>query len=168
MVAIDGKCGAGKTTLGNFLKEVFDCNVFHMDDFFLQNEQRTECRLKEVGGNVDYERFQKEVILPVLEKKEVLYRPFRCDIRAIAEEKRIPYKRLNIIEGAYSQHPYFKECYQLRIFMDLSEGEQIRRIRIRNGESMLRRFMEEWIPKENAYFKQFHIREKSDLILKES
>lgn len=33
----------------------------HMDDFYLQGRQRTYERLNEVGGNVDYERFAKEV-----------------------------------------------------------------------------------------------------------
>ena len=34
LVAIDGKCAAGKTTLAYYLKELYKCNVFHMDDFF--------------------------------------------------------------------------------------------------------------------------------------
>ena len=62
IVAIDGKCTSGKTTLASKLAEIYDCNVFHMDDFFLRPEQRIPERLAEVGGNVDYERFQEEVI----------------------------------------------------------------------------------------------------------
>ena len=38
LAAIDGRCGSGKTTLGEYLKQVFDCNLFRMDDFFLQME----------------------------------------------------------------------------------------------------------------------------------
>lgn len=57
LVAIDGRCGSGKTTLGEYLKGQLDCNLFHMDDFFLRMEQRTPDRMKETGGNVDYERF---------------------------------------------------------------------------------------------------------------
>ena len=41
IVAIDGKCTSGKTTLAAGLAEIFDCNVLHMDDFFLRPEQRT-------------------------------------------------------------------------------------------------------------------------------
>ena len=44
LVAIDGRCGSGKTTLGEYLKGQFDCNLFHMDDFFLRMEQRTPDR----------------------------------------------------------------------------------------------------------------------------
>ena len=34
IVAIDGVCGGGKTTLGEWLAMQYDCNLFHMDDFF--------------------------------------------------------------------------------------------------------------------------------------
>lgn len=161
IIAIDGMCASGKTTLGYYLQNKFDCNIFHMDDFFLQNEQRTEERLAEIGGNVDYERFKKEVIIPILNKKSVIYRPFRCDIRAIEDGKEIGSKRLNIIEGSYSQHPYFGENYQMKIFMRLPQEKQIERIRVRNGNELLEKFISEWIPKENAYFKIYHIEENS-------
>lgn len=161
IIAIDGMCASGKTTLGYYLQNKFDCNIFHMDDFFLQNEQRTEERLAEIGGNVDYERFKKEVIIPILNKKSVIYRPFRCDIRAIEDGKEIGSKRLNIIEGSYSQHPYFGENYQVKIFMRLPQEKQIERIRVRNGNELLEKFISEWIPKENVYFKRYHIEENS-------
>ena len=59
LVAIDGRCGSGKTTLGEYLKGQLDCNLFHMDDFFLRMEQRTPDRMKETGGNVDLKDFMK-------------------------------------------------------------------------------------------------------------
>ncbi|AGX44014.1 uridine kinase [Clostridium saccharobutylicum] len=164
MIAIDGMCASGKTTLGYYLQNKFDCNIFHMDDFFLQNEQRTEERLAEIGGNVDYERFKKEVIIPILNKKSIIYRPFRCDIRAIEAGKEIGSKRLNIIEGSYSQHPYFGENYQMKIFIRLPKEKQIERIRVRNGNELLEKFISEWIPKENAYFKRYHIEKNSVII----
>ena len=78
LVAIDGRCGSGKTTLGEYLKQKFECNLFRMDDFFLREEQRTPERLAEIGGNVDYERFRKTVLVPVVQKRPVLYQPFSC------------------------------------------------------------------------------------------
>ena len=61
IVAIDGRCGSGKTTLGEYLEQVFDCNLFRMDDFFLRMEQRTPQRLKETGGNVDYDGIKTDL-----------------------------------------------------------------------------------------------------------
>lgn len=157
LVGIDGKCGSGKTTLGYYMQKVYDCNLFHMDDFFLQNDQRTQERLSEVGGNVDYERFNEEVLIPVLEGLDVEYRPLDCQKRVIQEGSIIKYKRLNIIEGSYSMHPYFGDCYDVRIFMDIDYEQQVNNIRKRNGEEKLVQFKKEWIPKENAYFEKFDI-----------
>lgn len=157
LVAIDGKCASGKTTLGYYLQEIYNCNLFHLDDFFLQQHQRTEERLSQVGGNVDYERFQLEVLKPVVKGEDVIYRPYSCMEGRITEEILIKKHRLNIMEGAYSLHPYFNDPYDVKIFMNIDEKDQIDNIRKRNGEDKLQRFASEWIPKENKYFKIFHI-----------
>ena len=63
LVAIEGGSASGKTTLGELLQNVYGCPVFHMDDFFLRPEQRTEARFTQPGGNVDRERFLEEVLI---------------------------------------------------------------------------------------------------------
>ena len=158
VIGIDGKCASGKTTLGYYLNKLYDSNLFHMDDFFLQNHQRTEERLSEVGGNVDYERFKEEVLDNILEKKDVIYRPFSCMERRIKDEYIINQKRINIIEGSYSLHPYFNDCYDLKVFTDINDEKQLENIEKRNGAEKLVKFREEWIPKENAYFEKFNIK----------
>jgi shikimate kinase len=64
LIAIDGYSGSGKSSLAEMIQQRTDCNLFHMDDFFLQEYQRTPKRLLEPGGNVDYERFLEEVLIP--------------------------------------------------------------------------------------------------------
>lgn len=164
-IALDGRCASGKTTLGYYLSEKFDANLFHLDDFFLQAHQRTAERLSEVGGNVDYERFKTEVLEPVLAGDTVEYRRFDCGSLQIAESIQISTKRINIIEGSYSQHPYFGDIYDLKVFTDIDEKSQMENIRRRNGEDKLKVFKERWIPKEEAYFEKFRIREQSDIVV---
>ena len=156
IIAIDGRCGSGKTTLAAWLMEQFDGNLFHMDDFYLRSEQRTPERLAETGGNVDYERFREEVTAPLAAGREVLYRRFDCASFSLEEPVLFPSKRLNVIEGSYSMHPYFGEIYDLRVCMTIDPAVQEERIRRRNGEEKLRRFLSEWIPKEEAYFRKYH------------
>lgn len=159
-IAIDGVCGGGKTTLGGALAERYACNLFHMDDFFLRPEQRTPERYAQAGGNVDYERFRSEVLEHLADREGLTYQPFDCSIMALGEPREVPYRRLNIIEGAYSCHPYFGDIYQVRVFVDLSAEEQRARILARNGEEKWKRFENEWIPMENRYFETYGIREK--------
>lgn len=159
-VAVDGVCGGGKTTLGKALASVYDCNLFHMDDFFLRTAQRTPERYAEPGGNVDYERFREEVLDRLADAPGFTYRRFDCGKMELGESYTVPYKKLNIIEGAYSCHPYFGDIYQVRFFIDLPAGKQKERILARNGVQMYGRFAEEWIPMENRYFDTFGIREK--------
>jgi len=163
-VAIDGKSGAGKSTLAELIGNVYDCNIFHMDDFFLTPELRTEERLKEVGGNVDYVRFRREVIEGLQSGCEFQYRKYDCSKKAMGEYINVIPKRLNIIEGSYSMHPTLIDFYHLKIFLDVDEETQSLRILERNGPDMYRRFLNEWIPLENQYFEKMKIQEQSDLV----
>ena len=159
-IAIDGVCGGGKSTLGQALAKKYDCNLFHMDDFFLRPEQRTPERYAQAGGNVDYERFQSEVLEHLADRDGFSYRPFDCGVMELGKPRTVTYRRLNIIEGAYSCHPYFGDVYQVRFFADLSAKEQRARILARNGEEKYKRFENEWIPMENKYFDTYGIRDR--------
>lgn len=164
LVGIDGMSASGKTTLGYLLHEQFpNSNLFHMDDYFLQSHQRTVKRLSEVGGNVDYERFMNEVVLHINDREGLSFRKFNCKTQTLGPVTYVPWKPLVIIEGAYSQHPYFGNIYDLRIFCEISEEEQRERILKRNGVESMKRFEHEWIPKEHAYFEFYNIKKKSGL-----
>ncbi len=154
IIAIDGKCASGKTTLAYYLQSIYDCNLFHMDDFFLREEQKTQERVNEIGGNVDYERFKTEVIDKLLKKQDVEYRKYCCKEKSIEQPpKLVKHKRLNIVEGSYSFHSYFGDIYDLKVLLDIDDISQKENIRNRNGEELLKRFSNEWIPKENDYLK---------------
>lgn len=164
LVAIDGKCTSGKTTLSRKLAEHYDCNVMHMDDFFLRPEQRTATRLSQVGGNVDYERFQAEVLTPLLSGDPFSYRPFDCKTFSLSEAIAVMPKKLNIIEGSYAMHPHFGDPYDLRILLTVDPETQRQRIGERPAH-LQERFLTQWIPMENQYLEEFCISQKADLIL---
>ena len=164
ILAIEGHCTAGKTTLSDRLKEHYDCNVLHMDDFFLRPEQRTTQRYAECGGNVDYERFAQEVLLPLKSGSAFSYRPFDCGSFTLAAPVEVLPKKLTIIEGTYCLHPYFGDYADLKIFLSVAPETQRARI-LRRPAFLHDRFFREWIPMEHHYFEGFGIREKCDLVL---
>ena len=164
LIAIDGSCTAGKSTLAALLARELDCNLFHMDDFFLRPEQRTPERLAQPGGNVDYERFREEVLLPLKEGTPFSYRPYDCSAGKLKEPVTVEPKPINIIEGTYSHHPYFEDPCDLRVFLKVSP--EVRRSRILQRPAFLhKRFLEAWIPMEQRYFEEFSIEEQADLAL---
>ena len=165
IVAIDGSCTSGKTTLARQLSEKYDCNVFHMDDFFLRPEQRTLERYAQPGGNVDYERFREEVLLPLKQGGTFSYRPFSCTTFTLGEPVAVRPKQLNIVEGTYCLHPYFGDIYDMKIVLTVDPEVQRQRI-LQRPAFLHRRFFEEWIPMEAAYFDHFRIREQGDLLMK--
>ena len=164
IVAIDGKCTSGKTTLAAQLAQSYDCNVLHMDDFFLRPEQRTPTRYAEVGGNVDYERFREEVLLPLQSEKEFSYRPFHCKTFTLSAPVTVTPKRLTIIEGSYSMHPHFGDPYDLKTLLTVDPETQKQRV-LERPSFVQERFFTQWIPMENRYLEHFRISDKADLIL---
>ncbi len=165
LVAIDGRCASGKTTLAKALQSERGYNVIHMDHFFLRPEQRTPERLDEPGGNVDYERFIEEALLPLKSGEAFSYRPYDCQKQLLAGAVLVEPRPVTIIEGAYCCHPRLIGSYDLRVFMTIDAEEQMRRILIRNGDEGAIRFRDIWIPLEERYFAAFRVQEKCEMCL---
>lgn len=164
IIAIDGGSGSGKTTLAGEIAKKYNCTVFHMDDFFLRPDQRTPERFSEAGGNVDRERFEDEVLSPLVNGETVVYRPFDCSKTALGDEIRTEPTPLTVIEGAYSMHPALSGYFDLSVFLDISPELQRERILKRNREEKAALFFERWIPLENKYFSETRIKSRCDMV----
>lgn len=163
LIAIDGRCASGKTTLAAGLRERAGCGVIHMDDFFLRPEQRTPERLARPGENVDWERFLEEVLWPLRRGIDVVYRPYDCRTQSMGDPITLERSAVVVVEGSYSCHPELWESYDLHVFLDVDPEEQLRRIRARNGAQGVQMFLDRWIPLEERYFQAFSIPQRCEL-----
>ena len=152
ILAIDGPCGSGKTTLAALLAQLYDCPVFHADDFFLRPEQRTPERFAEPGGNLDRERLLEEVLAPLHAGKTVFFRRFDCHTLSLQPPVAVVPSMLTIVEGSYCLHPELAPMYDVSVCLTIPPELQRRRILARNGEEMAQHFFERWIPLEQVYF----------------
>ena len=166
IVGIDGRCASGKTTWARLISDIYDCNVFHADDFFLPPEMRTEERLGEIGGNMDRERLYREVLLPTSKKRAAVYRKFFCHDCTFSDNITVPYKNITVVEGSYCLHPEISDVYDIKVFSDTDEDTQARRIEQRDGKDGLEIFKSRWIPMEERYFDCFSIRSGCDMIIR--
>ena len=104
IIAIDGRCAAGKTTLAGKMAEELHCKVVHMDDYYLPFGKRTDSVMQNPGGHMDYERIIDEIFAPLKAGKEAW-----C-------------------------HPQLEAYYDYKIFLDIVLEEQERRLTQRNPE----------------------------------
>lgn len=165
IIAIDGRCGAGKSTLGEFIQSVRKCSLIHMDHFYLRKEQRSEERLSEAGGNIDRERFIEEVLEPLKKGESFTYGELDCRDFTIDKRHQVENDGITIIEGSYSLHPAFGDYYDYGIFLTVDEDEQVKRIEKRNKDKV-DLFINRWIPMEEKYFKNLKIEERAMLTIK--
>lgn len=166
IVAIDGRCASGKTTLAAELHERHGFAVVHMDHFFLRPEQRTPERYAQPGGNVDYERALAEVLEPLRRGEAVEYRPFDCQSGTLSEPVKLEPSPVTIVEGSYSCCPALWERYDLRVFLTVEPEEQLRRLTEREGD-YVRVFRERWIPLEERYFAACRVEERCGWVLEQ-
>lgn len=157
LLAIDGRCASGKTTIAAQLETMLPCSVFHMDDFFLPVEKRSSMP----GGNIDYERICKEILQPCKSGcASIGFHPFDCHTQNFLQIRKKDIKPFVIVEGSYSCHPLLFDYFHLHIFLTVDESEQKNRIISRNGEKGWIMFREKWIPLEEEYFSKYDILQK--------
>ena len=152
VVAIDGRCGSGKTGLAALVQRLFACNVVHMDDFYLSQKKRKPNWLEIPGGNMDLARLQKHVLTPARTGGPIYYRSYDCRSGQPGDAFFLPACPLTLVEGSYSQHPQVADQYDLKIFLTCSPEEQRRRLERREGEQFAG-YESRWIPLEEQYYR---------------
>lgn len=160
ILALDGRCASGKTTLAAGLERWYGWSVIHMDHFFLRPEQRSPQRYAQPGGNIDHERFLEEVLLPLRAGERPVYRPFDCHAQALLAPIPFDPGPVVLVEGSYACHPALREHYDLRAFLTVDPERQIERITAREGEEYAQVFRETWIPLEERYFSACGVEEQ--------
>lgn len=164
LAAIDGRCGSGKTALAQLIAQVFPCNLFHMDDFYLSKALRAPGWMETPGGNMDFERILRCVLEPIRAGKAVTYRPYDCRQGGYGPDVTVSPQPLNVIEGSYCQHPRLREQYDLCIFLTCTQEAQTRRLRRREGDRF-QAFQDIWIPLEERYLETFHPQQAAHLCM---
>lgn len=161
VIAIDGRCGSGKTRFAALIQELFPCNVIHMDDFYLPMKKRPPGWEDEAGGNMDFSRFLSEILLPARRGGGLYYRPYNCRTGHLSGAEQLPLRPLTVVEGSYSTHPRLAGHYDCTIFLTCPPEEQARRLRAREG-SAFPLFPRRWIPMEERYFHLCNIQAQCD------
>ena len=152
LITIDGPCASGKTTLAGRIAGVLGCGVLHTDEFVVPHAMKTPERLAVPGGNCDWERLVRDVLRPWKQGTAVLYQRYDCRGDRFLPPEELKPGNLLILEGSYSGLPAIRALSDVRIFMNVPEKVRMERLKKRESSDSLKRFLDMWIPLENAYF----------------
>ncbi len=165
VIALDGRSASGKTSLAQRLKREMNIPVIHTDDFYRPKNQFGELELSEYSGNFDVDRFKSEVVSSIENYRPIKYGVFDCKEGIINRFDTITDYGCVIVEGAYCLHPKLGDYADIKLFFDVEREVQLQRIKARNGESALEKFVGIWIPCEEQYINKFKINETCDIIV---
>ena len=165
VLALDGRCGSGKTTLANTLARQFPASItLHTDDFYLPPAQRIRGWEKTPCANMDLARLRDEALRPAYAGQPVAYRAYSCREGAYLPPAQLPAQPLVILEGSYSHHPLLRPYETLRVFVTCAKPEQTRRLQAREG-ARYADFFARWVPLEEGYFAQYGIETSADFVV---
>lgn len=164
VLAVDGRCGSGKTTLAARLAADLPVNVLHTDDFYLPFARRVPDWAEIPAANMDLERLA-ETIAAARTGEPYRYRTYDCARDVLHEGRLLAPARLTVVEGSYSHHPRLAPLYDARLFLTCSAAAQEARLRAREGERF-DVFAQRWIPLEEAYFARCGIEGRADAVLR--
>ena len=165
VLALDGSCGSGKTTLANALAaQLPGCTLLRTDDFYLPPARRSPDWAHTPCANMDLTRLRDEALRPAYAGQPVQYRAYSCRKGAYQPAQELAAQPLVILEGSYSHHPLLTGYETLRVFVTCSKDEQVRRLQEREGERYAN-FAARWIPLEEGYFAKYQIAENADFVV---
>ena len=117
------------------------------------------------SGNFDLNRFKSEIVAPLLKGEPFEYGIFDCGMQKITKTVKVSDLDFIVVEGSYSQHEDLGEYADIKLFFDISNEEQQKRILARNGINAKQGFDNIWIPAEERYFERYSIKEKANIIV---
>ncbi|MCM1259929.1 MAG: hypothetical protein NC182_03205 [Prevotella sp.] len=163
IIALEGRCAAGKTTLCHALGDAY--TILHMDDFFLPTTRKTKERLSEIGGNIDYE-LVLESLLEIRKayqhhQKKVILRVFNCATQTYSCRE-IELKECVIVEGVYAFHPYFRAQINRFAYVEVDQTTQLARVQQRKRALD---YLQLWMPLEEIYYNHIDVYAISDIII---
>ena len=157
LITLDGPCASGKTTLARQLAGPLGAAVLHTDDFVVPHPQKTPERLAIPGGNCDWERLTAEVLIPWKQGREGVFQRYDFMNDRLFPPEPLPGESILILEGSYSNLPAIRALADVCLFTRVPEEVRRERLIRRESPESYQRFLDRWIPLENAYFAAYHL-----------
>lgn len=159
LVAIDGRGGAGKSTLAkNLHKEFSNLTIVSLDDFYLPQV-----------GLPDLERVLKQVIIPLKNNQTTKYQRYDWGTKKLEEWHKVSQNQIIIFEGMTALHDSIRPNFDLTIWVecpaDIAHERGIQRDKNLYKVDTEKDWQNLWIPKEEKYIKEVNPQSKADVVI---
>lgn len=181
IVGINGVDTSGKTIFTNELKRYiskmgFKVQTILMDDFHNQAKIRSQGSdpiTSYIDNAFNLVRIESELLKPIKEDKTVDKELTLLDVEVdkYTNKKRyiVDKDTIVLIEGVLLYRQPIDKYFDLRIFIDISFDEVLKRAQKRDaalfGEAVAARYMGKYIPIQKLYIKNNNPKDKSDIII---
>jgi uridine kinase len=166
VVAIDGRGGAGKSTLaGAISKQVTGVTVVPIDDFYRPMSEAIEKSLtpqQVVEWAFDWQRLREQVLMLVHKGLAARYQRYDWSTRRLGDWRTVDLSAVLIIEGVYSSRPGLERFYDLKVFVDVPIETSMRRLRDRGA----RQLIDLWTAADTLYLETATPLEAADLTVR--
>jgi len=178
VVAIDGRSGAGKSTVAALVGQGIEAVIVPCDDFFAASvsdadwDRRTP--EQRAADAIDWRRLRREAIEPLRNGRAARWYAFdflagpRGD--GTYPLQRTPTERapkpVVLLDGAYSSRPELAEVLDLSVLVEAAPTTREARLRAREEADVLRQWHARWDPAEEYYFGQVRPSSTFDVVVR--
>lgn len=156
LLCVDGRAGAGKTTLGNALARAAPASctttLLHMDDLY-----EGWSGLAAVAGRVE-----RDLVRPLAQDRPGGYRRYDWHRGAFAEWVPVDPVDLLVLEGVGSGAAAYRDHITTLVWVEAPRELRVARGRARDGEAVLPYWLA-WMADEDALFARERTRERADV-----
>ena len=154
-IGVDGFGGSGKTTFAaRVAAAVARAVVVHIDDFAAP-----------WIAEWDVARFRTQLVSPLLEGRSARYQRFDWPTETLAEWHEVEPGQVIICEGVSSTRPETGVPWDLTVWLEAPREVRLARALERDGPELMPRWLDDWMPSEDAWAARAHPFDWIDLIV---
>jgi uridine kinase len=157
-VGVDGKGATGKTTLAARIAVALPGSVVvHIDDFARPDVQGWE-----------RDRFVRQVLQPLLAGRPGRYQRWNFDRDVGAEWHTVPVAVPVVVEGVSATDERLGVPWDFTIWVEVPYQVRLARALDRDGPERMDRWLNDWMPSEDAYEQEQRPQDRVDLVYRPS
>jgi|tagenome__1003787_1003787.scaffolds.fasta_scaffold20837909_2 uridine kinase len=154
-IGVDGPGGAGKSSFAERVAAaVPGVVVVSVDEF--SGPDVTEW---------DWVRFDRELVEPLRTGRAGRYRRWEWRSETAGDWREVPTGSVVLVEGVSATRSEVAAPWTLRVWVDAPRELRLERVLTRDGPAVMARWLEDWIPSEEAYVARERPKERADLIV---